>query len=107
MAAPRRTLHAGMLRPVRWPVLLAMLAMLGCSGRAADAPAGPPVARAFYYWRTTFALSAAETRALTALGVTRLYVRMFDVAWSEAEHRASPVGPLAVATGAHVPAGVE
>jgi hypothetical protein len=103
MPAPCRTLHGGMLRPVRW---LVVLAMLGCACRA-DAPAGPPVVRAFYFWRTTFALSAAETRALAELGVTRLYVRMFDVAWSEATHRAAPVGPLTVAAGARVPAGVE
>ena len=54
--------------------LIALLLVFGCSSAA---PPGPAPARAFYYWRTTFALSAAERAALT--GVTRLYVRMFDV----------------------------
>lgn len=79
--------------------------VVGCARHAP--PDGPPVARAFYFWRTTFALSPAETRAVADLGITRLYVRMFDVAWSEAEHRAVPVGPLVVPAGARLPAGVE
>jgi hypothetical protein len=44
---------------------------------------GPPARRAFYYWRTTFALSDGEQRALGELGVTRLYVRAFDVVWND------------------------
>ena len=35
--------------------------------------------RAFYYWRTTFSLSDVERRAIHELGITRLYVRAFDV----------------------------
>lgn len=79
--------------------------VLGCARHTP--PDGPPVARAFYFWRTTFALSPAETRAVADLGITRLYVRMFDVAWSEAERRAVPMGPLVVPAGARLPAGVE
>lgn len=78
------------------------LALLACGCACACRRPGPPPGRAFYYWRTTFALSAPETVALAALGVDRLYIRMFDVTWSDG--RARPVGPLRVA--GRVPAGL-
>ncbi len=53
--------------------LLALLLVVGCSSRDPR----PEPARAFYYWRTVFALSEPERAALA--GVSRLYVRMFDV----------------------------
>ena len=84
---------------------LAVCLVIGCS--RPQAAEGPPVARAFYFWRTTFALSAGEARALAEVHATRLYVRLFDVAWSEVDHRAVPVGPLVVPPGARVPEGVE
>jgi hypothetical protein len=72
------------------------------------APAGPPARRAFYYWRTTFQLSAAEQRALAELAVTRLYVRAFDVVWDADARAAQPIGALASpATATRAPAGVE
>ena len=57
--------------------LVALLLVFGCSTAA---PSAPPPARAFYYWRTTFALTAAERRALRELAVDKLYLRAFDVA---------------------------
>jgi len=57
-----------------------ILLLASCSSSRAD---GPPAGRAFYYWRTTFALSPAERGAIGELHVSRLYVRMFDVDWSE------------------------
>lgn len=70
---------------------------------------GPGAARrraehAFYFWRTRFAPSATEARALGAIGATRLYVRLFDVVWDEARHAARPDAPLQVA--APVPPGI-
>src|SRR5439155_22301263 len=52
--------------PVR--ILLVLCAWLACS----HAPDGPPPRRAFYFWRTTFSLSAAEQKAITDLHVDAL-----------------------------------
>ena len=59
--------------------VVALALLLACHGRAES----PPARRAFYYWRTTFALSDGEQRAIAELGVTRLYVRAFDVVWND------------------------
>jgi hypothetical protein len=85
--------------------MVVVTAAAGC--RRHEAASGPPATRAFYYWRTTFALGPAELRAVTALAVSRIYLRMFDVAWSEADHAATPVGRVSRADGATVPDGVE
>jgi hypothetical protein len=74
--------------------LLAVFAvLLGCSSRPTVVER-PAAQRAFYFWRTTFALSDAERRAIAELGVTRLYVRAFDVAWNDDDHRVEPVGAI-------------
>ncbi len=84
-------------------VLALLLALASCTGT--PVAEGPPVGRAFYYWRTTFALSAAERTALAAARVTTLYVRAFDLGWSAIEGRAEPLGPLTASEPA--PPGVE
>ncbi len=63
---------------------------------------GPPPARAFYYWRTTFAPTAAETEALTALGVATLYLRVFDI-----DESGDVAGGLTLGEGATVPPNLE
>jgi hypothetical protein len=62
--------------------LLVITLFLGCAVSAS--PPRPPPDAAFYYWRTTFKLSASERATLAALHVTRLYVRAFDVGWGDA-----------------------
>jgi hypothetical protein len=74
-------------------VLALVAVVLGCTPRPA-AVERPAAQRAFYFWRTTFALSDSERRAITELGVTRLYVRTFDVAWNEQDHRIEPVAAI-------------
>ncbi len=86
-------------------LVIAMVALATC-GQPAREP-GPPVTRAFYYWRTTFRLSPAETRALADLQVAKLYLRVFDVEWREAEAGPAPIGVIAAADGARMPAGIE
>jgi hypothetical protein len=90
-------------------LVVALACVAACSEPAAS-PVAPPAQRAFYYWRTTFALSAAEQRALAELHVARLYVRAFDVVWYEPARAPVETGPLTVAPDARdarVPAGVE
>lgn len=87
---------------IRILLLVAMVA--GCGRSEAEAP---PAHRAFYFWRTTFALTPAEQEAVSALRVERIYVRMFDLAWSADEATVVPLGPISLGAGAKVPAGVE
>jgi hypothetical protein len=39
--------------------------------------------RAFYYWRSTFALTPEESKILSALKVTKLYLHFFDIKYDE------------------------
>jgi hypothetical protein len=55
-------------------------------------PAPEPPRRAFYHWKTRLALSAEERAYIDRLGVSALYVKFFDVDWSD--NSAGPV-PLA------------
>jgi hypothetical protein len=87
-------------------VAVAGIAVAGCSASARSADA-PPSQRAFYYWRTTFRLSPAEQRALGELGVSRLYLRVFDVEWNAVESAPSMIGKVVPASDARVPAGIE
>ncbi len=48
--------------------------------------------RGCYYWRTTFRLSDTEKTLLSRHRVSRLYVRMFDIGWSDEAGRSVPVG---------------
>ncbi len=84
-------------------LVIAVVIALGACGRDA-APTKPPARRAFYYWRTTFALAPAERAALAALQVDTLYLRTFDVGW--ADGAPAILGPLTIADDAGAPAGV-
>ena len=77
----------------RWFVLALVLVVVAWSCGAS--PHNPPAERAFYYWRTTFRLSAAERTALAAARATKLYVRVFDVEWNATEDRPGLVGVIA------------
>ena len=79
-----------------------MVLVAACTSHADPTVANPPAERAFYFWRTTFALAPAERAAIDKLHVTRLYLRVFDIAWQDAP---AEVGKLAIADAA--PAGVD
>jgi hypothetical protein len=48
------------------------------------------ITRAFYYWKSTFALSDYEKEALKKYGATHLYIKFFDVDWDAATRQAIP-----------------
>ncbi len=50
--------------------------------------------RAFYYWKTNFHLTAYEKHSLHELGITKLYVRLFDVDWAAELDDIIPVGEI-------------
>ncbi|CAN5884033.1 hypothetical protein BH11MYX3_BH11MYX3_10120 [soil metagenome] len=86
-------------------VLLLGLGLASCgSNPGADAP---PAHRAFYFWRTTFALTPVEQQAVADLHVDRIYLRVFDLAWNDSDKTVEPVGPVTLGAGDTVPAGVE
>jgi hypothetical protein len=78
------TLFTYNLTTLRAVLLLACL-LAGC----AKSPDGK---RAFYFWRTDFALSPAEQSQLTTNRVSRLYLRLFDVSWNQLTAQAEPIG---------------
>jgi hypothetical protein len=96
----------GPMRVLLVVAAVAAVAAGACSASAGPAD-GPPPQRAFYYWRTTFRLSPVERRALAELGVSRLYVRAFDVEWSQLDGAPSLIGKLAPVDGERVPAGID
>ncbi|MBP7865654.1 MAG: hypothetical protein KA419_06860 [Acidobacteria bacterium] len=71
--------------------LLLAAALLPAAAGCAPAPAAR---RAFFYWRTVFVLSEGERAVLQDRGVSRLYLRFFDVTWDAASGRALPAGRL-------------
>lgn len=79
-----------------------LMLVVSCCARPTPTP---PNARAFYFWRSTFRLSATERAALERTQVTRLFVRFFDVALLS-EGDAQPVGPLVIEEPA-LPPGLE
>jgi len=50
--------------------------------------------RAFYYWKTTYSFSDDEKELSNELGVSKLYIRFFDVDWSAMRQEAVPLGIL-------------
>ena len=50
--------------------------------------------RAFYYWKTTFEITAEDRKVLDDLRINKLYVRMFDVVYDETAKQPKPVRPL-------------
>ncbi len=65
--------------------LFVLLSLVGCR----NSPE-----RSFYYWKTTFTLSAPERKCIALHRVTKLYIRFFDVDWDQATGQIVPVGRI-------------
>ena len=76
--------HKGML-------LCYALILVACLAGCREETATPP-AMAFYHWKTVFNPTQAEHDLLQSAGVTRLYMRVFDVVLQEA--KAVPVATV-------------
>jgi hypothetical protein len=70
--------------------VLGLLALLAGCARAPEQEVRP----AFYHWKTHFAPPPAAAAALTGIGAQRLYVKYFDVDWSEDLHSAVPMAKV-------------
>jgi hypothetical protein len=68
--------------------------------RPGDAPEDDP---AFYFWKTKLEFSPADTLVAKEMGVKKLYLRCFDVDWSEGYRMAIPQGELNVENLKHYP----
>lgn len=77
-------------------VCLALFALAAIAWQQRPSNANQHSLRAVYYWRTNLAFDAADRRLADALGVDLLYLRYFDVDWSDYHDMAIPVAPLQI-----------
>jgi hypothetical protein len=66
-----------------------LLSLSGCKRHVTARPA-------FYFWKTAFELNNQEAHLLHTAADNRLYLRFFDVVWSDQQQQALPDGILAV-----------
>jgi hypothetical protein len=83
-------LGASMIRRIDWPKILFLSLIIagGCASRR------EPATRAFYYWKSTFALTDPDRAFLRDLGIKKIYLRFFDVDRDEAGGKPIPVAPV-------------
>lgn len=62
-----------------------LITLFGCKTRHSD-----NINRAFYYWKSEFALEANGRNYLKELGVNKLYLHFFDVGWNNETNRVIP-----------------
>ena len=65
-------------------IVLAMGVLVACGRRSSE------VSPSFYHWKTRYSPTASEKESLQKLGVTRLYIKYFDVDWPEEASQAQP-----------------
>ncbi|MFN0276252.1 MAG: hypothetical protein ACKVPJ_10925 [Chitinophagales bacterium] len=52
------------------------------------------ITRSFYYWQSSYQLSAHEKQTLTTLSVQKLYIKFFDVHWEVSAGQPVPVASI-------------
>src|SRR6187431_3761750 len=68
-----------------WLFLIPLLIFTSCKENKKES-----VSRGFYYWKSKFHVSPNEQNELISLGVTKLYVKFFDVDWNENDGEPQP-----------------
>lgn len=68
--------------------------LLSCLSGLSSCKSETHVEPSFYYWRTRFEISPAESTELTKLGAKRLYVRFFDIDYEDYSDVIVPIGRL-------------
>lgn len=85
-------------------LLLTLLFVTACTTTSTD----PGEDNSIYYWRTVFSLSPQEREFLSKHNVTKIYMRFFDVTWSNRETTGDIIEPNAtIAFEDSVPEGIE
>ena len=75
--------------------LLLLLLAVGCCPPNSDGTSRSHwVQPSFYYWRSVYQTSAADSLYLDSLSVERLYLRFFDIDWNDAQRQAVPIAPV-------------
>lgn len=59
----------------------------------------PAAARGFYYWKTTLNFSDEDWQLADSMGLNKLYLRYFDVDWSDAHQMPVPISEINVPWG--------
>ena len=71
--------------------LAALLFLMVC---CTEKPSPTSARNAFYYWRTDVSRFPWKDSTYKALNVSKLYLRFFDVDWSEQNKSPVPVSPV-------------
>ena len=71
-------------------IIACILVLLGCGQSRKSEDVRP----AFYFWKTRYALSGADSSILQKTNAHKLYLRFCDVDWSGAEQKILPRAPL-------------
>jgi hypothetical protein len=76
-----------------WLLLLLTftLWLSGCKNRT-------PIERSFYYWQSDFKLTEETQAALKETGVTKLYIKFFDITWNQESSQPMPVADIRFST---------
>lgn len=69
-----------MRRITKYLLVISAFSAVACADEKQVCPEGDIPARAVYFWKTTFSLSANEKSFLEEHGIGRIYLRLFDVA---------------------------
>ncbi len=73
---------------------MVLLALAALAWQQRPAEGARESKRALYYWRTNLAFDATDRRLADAMDVDLLYLRYFDVDWSDYHDMPVPVAPL-------------